>query len=362
MRRLYIILLFFIAVSFAGHSQSNMRYRIRYAPVTSTIYYRLGESIIPIKIAQYGDSKDVVYINLHADEYTSVQAAEAMLRKEGGFLIKLENNNKRNIRFKLKGAYYTFDPNRIFSRHGVYQTLATLGRVTDQAIEEVQKFAARLLELIPGHPSCIIALHNNTDGRFGVNSYLPGAERQADAIQVYADPAQDPDDIFFTTDSVLYQRLAGEKFNTILQDNDNAWKDGSLSVYCGERSIPYINCETQHGKTSQYLTMLMAMATHIERVSPGSTVYNYAVQINEPANIGIGDPVYFGDRKIGTVLSVNNFDVTKITGRLEINKAFKVYSNMDFFIIGGRIEVRIDPTRAKMPVTSSANVISLEIR
>src|SRR5688572_8839732 len=126
MRRLYIIFLLFFSVSFAGHSQNRVTYRIQYAPVISTIYYKLGESIIPIRIAQYGNSKDVVYINLHADEFTSVQAAEAMLRKEGGYLIKVENNNKRNIRFKLKGAYYTFDPNRIFSRHGVYQTLATL--------------------------------------------------------------------------------------------------------------------------------------------------------------------------------------------------------------------------------------------
>lgn len=362
MKRLYIIFFLFFSVFFAGHSQNRMTYRIQYTPISSTIYYKLGESIIPIRVVQYGNSKDVVYINLHADEYTSVQAAEAMLRKEGGFLIKIENSNKRNIRFKLKGVYYTFDPNRIFSRHGVYQTLATLGRVTDEAMEEVQKFAARLLALIPGHPSCIIALHNNTDGRFGVNSYLPGAERQADALQVYADPSQDPDDIFLTTDSVLYQRLAAEKFNTILQDNDNAWKDGSLSVYCGEKSIPYINCETQHGKTSQYLTMLMAMVTHIERVSANAIAYNYALQIDEPVGIATGDPVYFGNKKIGNVISVNNLDITKVTGRLEIDKNFKVYSNMDFFIAGGRIEVRIDPTREKVPVISSAAIISMEVR
>lgn len=366
MKRLYFIFLLFFSVSFAGHSQNSVAFRLAYAPITSTIYYKLGETIVPIKRVQYGSSKEVVYINLHADEYTSVQAAEALLRKEGGYLIKIDNNNKRNIRFKLKGAYYTFDPNRIFSREGVYQTLATLGRVDEDAIREVQKFAARFLELIPPNPSCIVALHNNTDGKFGVNSYLPGAEREADAVKVYADPAQDPDDIFFTTDSILYHRLAGEKFNTILQDNDNAWKDGSLSVYCGEKNIPYINCETQHGKTSQYLTMLMATVTHIEKISADAVIYNFASQIEEPVSITAGHPVYFGERKIGTVISINNLNSTRITGRLEVNKGFKVYSNMDFIVFTAsgqpRVEVRVDPTREKTPMTSSTDIIPIEVQ
>src|SRR6185436_15683835 len=68
-----------------------------------TIYYNLGESIVPIRIMQYGETKDRVYINLHADEVTSIQAATSLLEKQGGLFIRIENNKQRNIRFRLRG-------------------------------------------------------------------------------------------------------------------------------------------------------------------------------------------------------------------------------------------------------------------
>jgi hypothetical protein len=206
----------------------------------------------------YGESKELVMINLHDEEYTSVTAAREVLEESGGMLIRLENGNRRNIRFRLNGRNYAFDANRIFSRAGISKSLEENGRVTDAAIAEVEKFAARILELIPGKPSCIIALHNNDDGNFSVQSYLPGNSREKDAKDVYVNPALDPDDFFLTTDSEMHKALAEKKFNSVFQDNENANRDGSLSIYFGEKGIRYINCETEHGKASQYLEMLKA--------------------------------------------------------------------------------------------------------
>jgi hypothetical protein len=179
-----------------AQSSANPFSHRRYLPKSSTIIHKIGETPVVIKQVQYGEASDLVYINLHADEITSIHAAQALLEKEGGLLVKIENYNKRNIRFRLKGKYYTFDPNRIFSREGTRQTLSSFGRISDEAIDEVEKFGKRLLQSIPPNPSCIIALHNNTDGKFGINSYLPGADRQSDARLVYADSLQDEDDIF----------------------------------------------------------------------------------------------------------------------------------------------------------------------
>ena len=123
-------------------------------------------------------------------------------------------------------------------------------------MDEVEKFAQRILQLIPDSSSCIIALHNNTEEAYSVRTYLPGSSRELDAKAVYADSLQDVDDIAFTTDSLLFQKMAENGYNSIWQDNKKAKRDGSLSIYCGERSRRYINIETQHGKVQQYIEML----------------------------------------------------------------------------------------------------------
>ena len=227
-----------------------------FIPVKKTIFYTLGGRTIPLQIVQYGEAKDIICINVHDNETTSVEAAKSILEQKGGTLIKIDNKGQRIIRFRLKGINYSFDPNRMFSRIGIEQTLRDNRKISNAAIEEVEKFAHRLLEIIPDSTSCIIALHNNTEEAFSIKSYLPGSDRQFDAKAVYADSLQDVDDIVFTTDSLLYQKMADNNYNSIWQDNVNVRKDGSLSVYCGERNQRYINIETQHGKVKQYMAML----------------------------------------------------------------------------------------------------------
>ena len=187
---------------------------------------------------------------------SSYNAAKSVLEETGGTLIKIENTNQRVIKFRLNGITYGFDPNRIYSRIGIEQTLRDNRRTSKQAILEIEKFAGMLLQLIPDSTKCIIALHNNTEEAYSVRSYLPDGNRKKDAKAVYNDSTQDVDDIAFTTDSLLYQRMADFGFNSIWQDNEKVKKDGSLSVYCGENDKRYINIETQHGKVEQYIIML----------------------------------------------------------------------------------------------------------
>lgn len=338
-----------------------------YSPKTASIRHRLGETQILIKKMQYGDVKDVLYINLHDDEKSSVEAAQSLLKKEGGLLVKFENNRKRNIRFRLKGKYYMFDPNRMFSREGASQSLRELGRVSNDAVNEVVKLGQRIIQFIPENPSCVVALHNNTEGRFGVNSYRPGSPIAGNAKMYYENPADDPDDIFFTTDSLLYHRLSSEKFNSIWQDNSNVRRDGSLSVYCGERNIRYINCETQHGKTEKYLTMLLALTPHLEKINTDAVSYNYRFTTDDQSLIRPGQEVYFGEKKIGEVKTVNSDDSLLISGTLEIDKTFELHSNAEFFFLLSadntpRLEIRIDPTKEKQPFKAQADIILINTK
>ena len=230
-----------------------------FIPLEKTIFYKLGDKQIPIRIQQYGNATDIVFINLHANEITSVQAAQLILESKGGTLLRIDNGNQRVIRFRLQGITYAVDPNRVFSHAGIEQNLKETRRTSEAAIDEIEKFAQRILQLISENTSCIVALHNNTNEYYSIKTYLPGNERQGDARTVYANPEQDPDDIAFTTDSILYQRMADLRYNSIWQDNEKVKKDGSLSVWCGEKGRRYINIETEHGKLRQYTAMLTSL-------------------------------------------------------------------------------------------------------
>jgi len=201
-----------------------------FTPSEKTIFHKLGDKTISFKVSQYGESVSTCCVNLHDDEMTAVKAARSVLEEQGGILIKIENNARRNISFSFKGLVYTFDPNRIFSRTGIMLTLRANGKINPLAVTEVEKFATHLLQLIPDSISCLIALHNNTDGDFSVRTYLPGGIRQYDASQVYADDWQDIDDIALTTDQIIYNKMAALGYNSILPDNEKVFRDGSLSV------------------------------------------------------------------------------------------------------------------------------------
>lgn len=244
----------------------------RYIPLEKTIYYKIGDNKnIPLKLIQYGPVNNIFCFNMHDNEFTSVNAARSVLELRGGTLLKIENNAQRVIRFQLRGVQYAFDPNRIFSRTGIEQTLKENGKTSQQAITEVEKFGQRLLQLIPDSVSCIIALHNNTEGAYSIKSYLAGGDRLKDAKEAIESIGQDADDIAFTTDRDIFESMVKAGYNSILQDNEKVKQDGSLSVYYGTRGRRYVNIETQHGRTGQYQQMLEKLLDFLSQVNKKSS-------------------------------------------------------------------------------------------
>lgn len=253
--------IFFLLFPFPDTRQTEFRLppAINIPVTEKTIFYKISNNTIPIRITQYGERSDILFINMHDDEVTSVQAAKWILEEQGGMLIEIENNSQRNIRFRIGQYSYRVDPNRIFSKEGAEKSLEELGRTSVKAVEEATKFGKRILELIPGKCKYVVALHNNTPGLFSALEYTSGNKRAAESKKVYINPAQDTDDFFLTTDNSLYEKLADKGYNAILQDNMNCTEDGSLSVYCGKKNIRYVNCETEHGKTELYAAMLKSL-------------------------------------------------------------------------------------------------------
>ena len=202
----------------------------------------------------------MVLINLHDDENTGVEAAQQLLRQNGGRLIQLRHDGTRLISFQLEGTTYTFDPNRMFTDLGARLTLEKYGPYSEKALMAVRTFSNEVLDICDfDHLSLVVTLHNNSDQGYSLESYAPGAIYESDAREIHHESGTDVDDFFFVTDAELFESLRKKRLNVVLQDNDNVTDDGSLSVLAGKRGIPYINAEAQEGHLQQQLKMLRSI-------------------------------------------------------------------------------------------------------
>ena len=199
-------------------------------------------------------------LNLHDDEGTSVEAALAVLRERGGRVVELVHSGERNVTFTAGGRTYTADPNRMFTPSGRARTLASLSQDDGAGREALAAFADRVLALyseVP--PAVVVTLHNNTPGGYSAASYERGGEYADDAAAVTVHPDTDPDDFFFVTDRELYDLLVEAGFNAVLQDNDAATDDGSLSVWAAREGVAYVNVEAQRGHLAEQTRMVTAL-------------------------------------------------------------------------------------------------------
>jgi hypothetical protein len=148
----------------------------------------------------------------------------------------------------------------MFTDAGATASLQRHGTFTPAALDAVRQFAQALLAQVqPATYPLLVALHNNTDEDWSARSYADGGEAATEAAAVHLAPGQDPDDFFFVTETPLFERLAEQGFNVVLQDNAQATDDGSLSVWCAEQGVPYANVEAEHGHAGQQVTLLKVL-------------------------------------------------------------------------------------------------------
>lgn len=220
-----------------------------------THVYAIGNRRITLKTTRYGQNRRVVMLSLHSNETTSIAAARSVLERSGGILLSLENDGERFVTFTRRGQSYTFDPNRIFTKTGARATLRQHSRHhARDAVRSVEGLARFLLRKIPA-TAVLIALHNNDDGGWSLDSYKTGK----DAAGIHQPEGRDPDDFFLVTDRKLFQSLRSAGYNVVLQHNRRAHDDGSLSIYYGRKQKPYVNVEAETGKTSEQAAMIDAV-------------------------------------------------------------------------------------------------------
>ena len=233
-------------------------------PMVTTV--NLGDT--PFKFIQhYGKVDDqILFINVHEDEITSIETVEEYAKNQPVHFVRIGHVQTRRLEFELKGKTYNVDPNRIYTRKGRRKTLKDGGKFSFSAAKEVKAFASSLLNYLENR-SVIIAMHNNTDVNYTIKSYLPGGDEAQNTAQIHINPEMDADDFVYTTDLGFFEKLKARNINVILQDNKKYVNDGSLSVYCGKKGIPYINIEAQKGHFDEQLFLIKEVMAMLQMVN-----------------------------------------------------------------------------------------------
>ncbi|MFT6282820.1 MAG: hypothetical protein ACJA0U_002958 [Salibacteraceae bacterium] len=196
----------------------------------------------------------VIFVNLHENEQTSIDALKKYSQDTLLTYTYLEHGGERRISFTIGNEKYNFDPNRIFTKKGRKRTLKDGGNHSNKANKQVEKFATNFLWSI-SESYAIVSVHNNTDSNYSILSYMPSGSESKNTDSLFINPEMDPDDFIYTTNLAFYQTMVKHKVSVILQDNKKFVNDGSLSVYCAKR-LCYVNIETEHGHLDKQLELL----------------------------------------------------------------------------------------------------------
>lgn len=225
-----------------------------------------GDSKITFDNKCANEQPGIMFIHVHENEKTAVEAANKMLDKYNcGCFVTWQSKQDRYVTFTIGPDSFKFDPNRIYTAKGRAATLKANGVFTEESDATVKGVANVFLEKYIDTMRLVIALHNNTDGGgLTIKSFQKGGDYANDAKKVNVNAARDEDDFFLTTDNKIYAFLKKKGFNILLQNNAKVTDDGSLSVYAANKKIAYLNVEAQHGHLDQQLEMLDAVQEMIK--------------------------------------------------------------------------------------------------
>ncbi len=209
----------------------------------------IGETPIKVNCYKTGQSTKIVYFNMHDDENTAVDAIRTFLETHDGYFVELKAQGDRFVGFRLNQAEYKFDPNRIFTEAGIEKSKAPV-RALRQFVDTLFTF------LFVKDVRTVVALHNNSEGSFSAQSYTAGEPLEKNVAEYNINPNLDADDFYYVTEQWMFTALKSRNENVVLQNTDTVQDDGSLSVYCGQNSISYINIEAQHDHVEEQIRMI----------------------------------------------------------------------------------------------------------
>jgi hypothetical protein len=213
-------------------------------------FFRIGTKLVELQKHGEGSNQNYFLLTLHDNEQTAINTSSQFITSMGGIYYQLVNDAQRNINFNWSNQTFSIDPNRIFTNNGIIKTIKP--EPSPGVVSAVSQFASFIIAHLPADKT-IVAVHNNTDGDYSINSYLK--ELSTDAEKVHINEEWDEDNFILTTIPELFEKLKEKNVNVVLQSN-NATDDGSLSIYSALNNRDYINIEAQHGHNEQQFNMI----------------------------------------------------------------------------------------------------------
>jgi hypothetical protein len=226
--------------------------------------YEMGDTTVTFVVENSLSNKDILFINVHENEATSIEALNQFDVKNEYKFFWLNHNATRRIFYNHKAELFSVDPNRIFSHEGIVATLAYDSIFDNRKAEKMAKALAHEILKFVHDAKWIISLHNNTPDNYSIKSYLPGGDEAPNTKDVFINDSMDADDFIYTTNQFLFDELKKKNINAILQDNVNCINDGSLSVYCGMKGIPYANVEAEDGHLAEQIVLIKEVVSIVE--------------------------------------------------------------------------------------------------
>ncbi len=215
----------------------------------------LGDSSLVIVEHTATIKPQMMFLNLHENESTSIEALKIVADTIPIDYIYLKHGGERRVEFSNNDQQYSIDPNRIYTKVGTEATLNENDQLDEFGLVTSEFLAHRIFQKLQKGKS-VISVHNNTPDEYSIFSYLPDSSEAGNTRQLFINEAADPDDFIYTTNLLVYQAAKRDSINVILQSDDNLIDDGSLSVYCGIQGILYVNIETEHGHLKEQIRLI----------------------------------------------------------------------------------------------------------
>ena len=218
-------------------------------------FIKIKVGISEVKLESIENKCDtLIFINLHNNEQTSILAIKQVLKKSHGKFLGIQSGKKRELSVLINGNNISFDPNRIFTKTGIEKTLNNYNSFSEVNEKIINEFANELLNQF-SKAKLLVAMHNNTGG-YSITGILKANQVKHDAIEININPKYDENDFYFVTQKSKFDYFKSKGYNVVLQDNKNVEDDGSLSVYCGNRNLGYINIECENGHLNEQIKMI----------------------------------------------------------------------------------------------------------
>jgi hypothetical protein len=239
-------------------ANSTASERPTFGTVLSEKVFNLGGENIRFLIRNPNDQSGVLYFNMHDNENTCVAATDSLLTRAEGKFIELKYKGSRRVGgFTKDRKQFWIDPNRIYTDLGIYKTLQMHNTYSVEAKKQVRLLSEFIVDSLLAEADFIVAVHNNSKG-YSIEKYMPDSAFHDSAEKVHYNRSKSPHDFFYVNDPAHFEYFKNMGYNTILQSK-NPDDDGSLSVYCANKNIPYINIEALEGHFAQQLDMLMVL-------------------------------------------------------------------------------------------------------